>query len=95
MCRVWHDRIGSLVAVLIATVVGVAMLNMPWEASFDFLLPHWGILQAEYVHPAVSLVGRLTCLFLLGAAWINAKEGETVSDLCRDWLKFWTEKPRP
>lgn len=94
MCRVWHDRIGSLVAVLIATVVGVAMLNMPWEASLDFLLPHWGILQAEYVHPAVSLVGRLTCLFLLGAAWINAKEGETVSDLCRDWLKFWTEKPR-
>ena len=99
MCRVWHNRIGSLVAVVIATVVGVAMVNTPWEASFDFLLPHWGILKAEYVHPALSLVGRLTCLFLLGAAWFNAKDGETVSDLYREWYRdcFMKgfEKPRP
>jgi len=95
MCRVWHNRIGSLVAVVIATVVGVAMVNTPWEASFDFLLPHWGILKAEYVHPAVSFVGRFTCLFLLGAALKNAKDGETVSDLYRDLLKFGTEKLRP
>jgi hypothetical protein len=95
MCRVWHNRIGSLVAVAIATVVGVAMVNTPWEASFDFLLPHWGILKAEYVHPAVSFVGRFTCLLLLGAALKNAKDGETVSDLYRDLFKFGTEKLRP
>ena len=99
MFRVWHNRIGSLVAVVIATVVGVAMVNTPWETSFDFLLPHWGILQAEYVHPALSLVGRFICLFLLGAAWFNAKEGKTVSDLYREWYRDWfkkgSEKARP
>jgi len=87
MFRVWHHRIGSLVAVVIATVVGLAIATTPWEASFDFLLPHWGILNPEYVHPALSLVGRFTCLFLLGAAWWNAKEGESISHELRSWLK--------
>jgi hypothetical protein len=87
MCRVWHPRIGSLLAVVIATVVGVAMLNTPWETSFNFLLPHWGILKSEYVDPAVSLVGRLTCLFLLGAAAKNAKDGESFSDLYQEWYR--------
>jgi hypothetical protein len=84
---VWHPRIGSLLAVVIATVVGVAMLNTPWETSFNFLLPHWGILKSEYVDPAVSLVGRLTCLFLLGAAAKNAKDGESFSDLYQEWYR--------
>jgi hypothetical protein len=99
MFRVWHKRIGSLVAVVVATVLGVAMLNTPWEASFDFLLPHWGIFKAEYMHPALSLVGRLTCLFLLIASLKNAKEGESFSDLYQEWYRdcFMKgfEKPRP
>jgi phosphotransferase system glucose/maltose/N-acetylglucosamine-specific IIC component len=95
MFRVWHNRIGSLLAVVIATVVGVAMLNTPWETFFDFLLSHWGILKAEYVHPAISLVGRLICLFLLAAAVKNARDGESVSDLYRDWFKFGNEKQQP
>ena len=95
MFRVWHNRIGSLVAVVIATVVGLAVATTPWEASFDFLLPHWGILKPEYVHPAHSLVWRFTCLFLLAAAVKNARDGESFSDLYRDWFKKGSEKPRP
>jgi hypothetical protein len=81
--------------VVVATVVGLAIATTPWEASFGFLLPHWGILKAEYVHPAASFVGRFTCLFLLGAALWNAKKGESISDLYRDWFKKDSEKPRP
>jgi hypothetical protein len=87
MFRVWHSRSGSVIAVMIATSVLSVMATTRLEPSFDFILPHWGIFQAEYVNPAVSFVGRFTFIFLLGAAWWNAKDGETISHELRGWFK--------